>query len=362
MRPTLFVLLPLIVLAACTKPEPLPEPVRAVRTVVVQAGQASMPYEYAAEIRARIESRLGFRVAGKVTERLVQAGDAVRPGQPLARLDPQDLRLGQEAAQAALASAQANLEMVDSEYRRYAALREQGYISSAELERRDAGLKAARAQVVQLQAQVGVQANQSTYAVLAADARGLITGVEVEPGMVVAAGATVFRLAHDGPRDAWFTVPEDRVAALRPLMGRAGALQVRLWGEDTRLWPASVREIAAAADPATRTFLVKADLGAAPVRLGQTATVILQSPGLPGLIQLPLSAVFEQAGRATVWLLDEASMTVKHQPVTVGGAQGNEVVIAAGLTPGQSVVSAGVHTLAPGQKVRHYVEPRAGAR
>ena len=103
MRPTLFVLLSLIVLAACTKPEPAPEPVRAVRTVVVQAGQASMAHEYAAEIRARIESRLGFRVAGKVTERLVQAGDAVRPGQPLARLDPQDLRLGQEAAQAALA-------------------------------------------------------------------------------------------------------------------------------------------------------------------------------------------------------------------------------------------------------------------
>ena len=376
-------------LAACGRAPAPVEPVRAVRVEVVGTAARASGQEYAAEVRARVESRLAFRVGGKLMERGVDAGQAVRAGQVLARLDPQDLKLGQEAARAALASARAQLEVAESDYRRFVTLREQGFISGAELERREAGVKSARAAAEQAQAQLSVQANQSGYAALTADVSGVVTAVEAEPGMVLAAGTPVLRLAHDGPREAWFAVPEDRAEAMRTLQGRTGRLQVRLWGDDARTWPATVREIAAAADPVTRTFLVKADLGRAPVRLGQTATVTVSDPAAqpastpsaaspapsaataaatpasaPALrrsttgFTLPLTAVFEQRGASTVWVLDRAQMVVQPRAVTVAGADGsNRIVVAAGLQPGETVVTAGVHTLSPGQKVTLYVEP-----
>jgi RND family efflux transporter MFP subunit len=378
-----------LLLAACGRAPAPVEPVRAVRVEVVGTAARASGQEYAAEVRARVESRLAFRVGGKLMERSVDAGQAVRAGQVLARLDPQDLKLGQEAARAALSSARAQLEVAESDYRRFVTLREQGFISGAELERREAGVKSARAAAEQAQAQLSVQANQSGYAALTADVSGVVTAVEAEPGMVLAAGAPVLRLAHDGPREAWFAVPEDRAEAMRTLQGRTGRLQVRLWGDDARTWPATVREIAAAADPVTRTFLVKADLGRAPVRLGQTATVTVSDPaaqpastpsaGSPAPLAatapatpasapasrrsatgftLPLTAVFEQRGASTVWVLDRAQMVVQPRAVTVAGADGsNRIVVAAGLQPGETVVTAGVHTLSPGQKVTLYVEP-----
>lgn len=347
-----------LLLAACQPPPAAVEPVRAVRTSVVGTASAQSALEFAAEVRARVESRLGFRVPGQVVERSAQLGQQVRAGQTLARLDPQDLKLGQEAARAALASAQAQLDVAESEFKRFVALRDQGFISGADLERREAGVKSARAAVEQARAQLNVQANQSGYAALLADASGVITAVEAEPGMVVGAGTPVLSLAHDGPRDAWFSVPEDRVAAVRALQGRNGQLKVRLWGADTRSWPATVREVAAAADPATRTFLVKADLGKAPVSLGQTATVIVPGPAVTEALLLPLTALFEQGGKTQVWVLDRTSMTVQLRAVQPLAPQGNLIAIAGGLKPGETIVTAGVHTLSPGQKVTQYVEPR----
>jgi RND family efflux transporter MFP subunit len=365
----------LLLLAACGRTPAPQEPVRAVRVEVVGTAARASGQEYAAEVRARVESRLAFRVGGKLVARSVDVGQAVRAGQVLARLDPQDLQLGQEAARAQLASARAQLEVAESDFRRFVALREQGFISGAELERREAGVKSARSAAEQAEAQLRVQANQSGYAALTADVSGVVTAVEAEPGMVLAAGTPVLRLAHDGPREAWFAVPEDRAEALRALQGRAGRLQVRLWGDDARTWPATVREIAAAADPVTRTFLVKADLGRAPVRLGQTATVTVTGPQATGpaaaaaaarnaaAFTLPLAAVFEQRGASTVWVLDRTQMVVQPRAVTVAGADGsNRVVAATGLQPGETVVTAGVHTLSAGQKVSLYVEPGTAAK
>jgi RND family efflux transporter MFP subunit len=365
----------LLLLAACGRTPAPQEPVRAVRVEVVGTAARASGQEYAAEVRARVESRLAFRVGGKLVARSVDVGQAVRAGQVLARLDPQDLQLGQEAARAQLASARAQLEVAESDFRRFVALREQGFISGAELERREAGVKSARSAAEQAEAQLRVQANQSGYAALTADVSGVVTAVEAEPGMVLAAGTPVLRLAHDGPREAWFAVPEDRAEALRALQGRAGRLQVRLWGDDARTWPATVREIAAAADPVTRTFLVKADLGRAPVRLGQTATVTVTGPQATGpaaaaaaarnaaAVTLPLAAVFEQRGASTVWVLDRTQMVVQPRAVTVAGADGsNRVVVATGLQPGETVVTAGVHTLSAGQKVSLYVEPGTAAK
>ena len=357
-RPLLLVCA--LLLAACSRPEPAPEPVRAVRTLTVGAESAGGRLEFAAEVRARTESRLGFRVGGKMLSRSAEVGQHVKAGRALAQLDGTDLRLGRDAAQAAVRAALSAHDLAAAELKRYRELREQGFISGLELERRETTLQAQKAQLEQAMAQAGVQGNQAAYAALLAPADGIVTAVEAEPGAVLAAGTPVLRLAHDGPRDAVFAVPEDSLAGMRLLLGKTGALQVRPWGSDTVL-PATVREVAAAADPTTRTFQIKADIGLAPLQLGQTVTVLLELPRQAGVSKLPLTAVMQQQGQTAVWLLDRRTMTVQVQPVVVAGAEGNAVVVASGLSPGQTVVTAGVHTLTPGQKVKLYEAPPAVA-
>jgi membrane fusion protein, multidrug efflux system len=352
--PTLFACA--AVLAGCAKKEPAPEPIRAVRTLTVAADSAGGSHEYAAEVGGRTEPRLGFRVGGKIVSRPAEVGQKVRAGQVLAQLDPADLKLAQEAANATLRSAQAAYELAAAEFKRYRDLRDQGFISALELERRETTLTAQRSQLDQAKANASVQGNQAGYAVLSATAAGVITAVEAEVGSVVAAGTPVVRLAHDGPRDAVFAVPEDGVAGLRALLGKTGAVQIKPWGSTSRL-PATVREVAAAADPTTRTFLVKADVGTAAVQLGQTLTASIELPRKDAAAKLPLAAVMRQQGQTAVWLLDRSTMTVKLQPVQVAGADGNLVVVASGLSAGQTVITAGVHTLNPGQRVKLYDAP-----
>jgi membrane fusion protein, multidrug efflux system len=349
-----------LALGACSRPAPAPEPVRAVRTLTVERQAAQGQIEFAAEIRARAETRLSFRVAGKLTQRLADLGDSVRAGQVLARLDAQDLRQNQDAALSALSAAQANLALAEADLKRFRDLRAQGFIGEAELERRETTYKAARAQAEQARSQATVQGNLTGYAVLKADAAGVVTGVEAEPGQVLAAGSPVLRLALDGPRDAVFAVPEDKAAWARALAGRPGVVTVRPWGGGAPV-PAVIREVAAAADPATRTFLVKADVGRADLRLGQTAQVAVATPQREGVVRLPLQALVERQGETLVWLLDTGTMTVGLRKVRVDGAEGNEALVVDGLAPGQMVVTAGVHVLTPGQKVRLYREPGAPA-
>ncbi len=347
-------------LGACSKTAPAPDPVRAVRTTTVAPQAAGGAYEYAGEVKARTESRLSFRVGGKMLRRLVDLGDTVKAGQLLAQLDAQDLRLGQDAARANVAAAQANHDQSAADFRRYKDLADKGFIGPAELDRREMAMKTARAQLDQARAQSSVQGNQTGYASLLADAAGVVTSVDLEPGMVAAAGTPVLRLAHDGPRDVVFSVPEDKVAIVKALAEQPGRFSVRLWDRGAAPLPATIREISAAADPATRTFLVKADIGpagASGVRLGQTATVVMELPQTVGVTKLPLSALREERGRSAVWLVDRVSMTVRSQDVTLAGADGNDAVISAGLTPGQIVVTAGVHVLSPGQKVKFYIDP-----
>ena len=358
MRVSLLSLLMVPVLIACSPPPVQEEPIRAVRSLVVQSGETALQNEYAAEVRARTESRLSFRVGGKLVRRPVNVGDLVKAGQVLAQIDASDLRLGQDAARASVSAAETQLALNENEYKRYKDLRDQGFISGLELERREAALKASRAQAEQARAQASVQGNQAGYAVLVADVSGVVTAVDAEPGAVLAAGTPVLRVAQDGPRDVVFSVPEDRLPALRALLGKPGAVTMRPWGSDASL-PATVREVAAAADPMTRTFLVKADVGRTDLRLGQTATVLIDSPAVPGVFKLPLPAVFEQGGQSQVWIVEPGKLTVRAQPVTVVGAEGNLVLVAAGLVNGQRVVTAGVHALTPGQPVRLYLEPGA---
>ena len=348
-------------LVGCSKSAPLEQPVRAVRTLRIAAENVSAQLEFAAEVKARTESRVGFRLPGKLVRRHVEVGQVVRAGQLLAELDAQDLRLGDEAANAALSAAQTQLAQAQADMQRFRELRQQGFISEAELERRESTWKAARAQAQQAQAQAAVQANQTRYASLRADVAGVVTAVDAEVGAVVAAGAPILRIAHDGPRDVVFSVPEDKVTLVHAAAARPQGLAARFWDNARPAAPATVREVAAAADPVTRTYQVKADIGLTDVRLGQTATVVLTLASQGGLVRLPSAAVARAEGRTVVWVLDEATMSVTAKPVEVGAADGQELVIASGLSPGQEVVTAGVHTLTPGQKVRRYVEPAGHA-
>lgn len=350
-RLALILLGPPVLLAACSRAEPPPEPVRVVRTLVVSPTSSGGSQDYAAEIRARSETRLGFRVGGKMVSRPVEVGQRVRAGDVLARLDPEDLRLSQESARAAVHAAQVNLEWNQADFKRFKELRDQGFISGADLDRREATLKSAAAQLEQARAQASVQGNQATYTTLTAPASGVVVAVEAEAGTVLAAGTPVLRLALDGPRDAVFSVPEDAVAGVRRLVGKPGVIGVKLWGSAERLG-ATVREVAAAADPATRTFLVKADLSSPLSQLGQTATVSIELPRVEGVTLLPLAAVKEQRGRSVVWVVDPQQQQVRSREIGVAGAQGNEVIVSRGLEPGERVVTAGVHVLTEGLKVR----------
>ncbi len=348
-----------LLLVACSKPAPVEEPVRSVKVMVVGDRPLGLQREYAGEVRARVESRLGFRVAGKITRRAVEAGQHVKAGTLLAQLDPADYQLAAQAASAQVNAATIQRDLAAADLRRYQALREQNFISGAELERREASLRAAQATLEQAQAQQAGQGNQAGYTRLLADASGVVTAVEAEAGQVVAAGAPVLRLAHDGARDVVFAVPEDQLASVP--VGRG--VVVRAWAGGTPL-EGQVREVAASADPVTRTYAVKVALAGPEVpALGATAYVTLptpvQGPGAVAAIKLPTSALRQEGQGSAVWVLDPASMTVRSQAVQVATVDGNEAVIAAGLRQGMQVVTAGVHVLAPGQKVMIYQEKYA---
>ena len=354
----MLLVLPALLLGCGRADAPL-EPVRKVRTLVVAATPATGAVEYAAEIRARTEVRLGFRVPGKLLTRSAEVGQRVIQGQVLAQLDPVDLGLSQQAAMSAVHAAQVGRDLAAADFRRFKELRDQGFISGAELERRETSLKSATAQLQQAQAQAELQANQHRHATLRADAAGTVVAIDAEPGAVLPSGASVLRLALDGPRDAVFVVPEDAALTLRAQQGRPGALRIRLWAAAGE-WPATVREVAAAADPVTRTFLVKAQVGATgALHLGQTASVRLAAAAGPDVIRLPMSAVREHQGRSAVWVVDPASGVVQTRAVSIADVHGNEVVVSSGLAVGERVVTAGVHVLAQGQTVRLQEPARA---
>jgi RND family efflux transporter MFP subunit len=349
-----------LVLAACSKPAPPEEPIRAVKVVTIGVENMSSGAEFAGEVRARVESRLGFRVGGKIVRRQAELGQRVTAGQVLAQLDPQDLKLATDASRAQVAVAATNRDLAAADFKRFKELRDQNFISGAELERREATLKAAQAQVDQAQAQATGQGNQASYANLVADVSGVVTSVDAEPGQVVAAGTPVVRIAQDGPRDVVFAVPEDKVGLIKT----GSPVDVRLWSTKATL-AGVVREVAASTDPVTRTFGVKVSLDVKDaLPLGTTVSVApkaLDRSGVP-VIKLPTSALQHDGKSAAVWVVDSASMTVKLQPIQIVTADGNDVVVGAGLQPGMLVVSAGVHVLSPGQKVTIYKEKVATTR
>lgn len=347
-----------LLLSACSPKKDAPEPVRSVKLTTVGASDLNVQGQYAAEVKARVESRLGFRVAGKMIQRQAEPGQRVQAGQVLAEIDVQDYALAAQAAQAQVIGARSQRDLAAADYKRYEALLAQNFISAAELERRSATLKAAQATLDQALALAQSQNNQASYAKLLATTSGVITSAEAEIGQVVSAGQPVVRLAHDGPRDAVFAVPEHVVSRIK-----IGQKMTATLGNGQQTLQGQVREVGASADPLTRTFTVKLGLEKSEaLPLGVTMNV--NAPQLagsqPNVIKVPTSALRQDGQKTAVWVFDAASSTVVSQVVEVATADGNDVVIASGLNPGQQIVSAGVHVLSPGQKVTIY-KPDASA-
>ncbi|THJ20621.1 MAG: efflux RND transporter periplasmic adaptor subunit [Nitrospira sp. CG24D] len=346
-------LLPLTMFLGCTpQDKPSQQVSRPVKVARIGDEAAAGVMSFAGEVRARYETILSFRVSGKMIDRPVEVGDRVRKGQRVARLDPTDYRLGTEAVNAQLNSAQAERDFARDDLTRYRELLNQRVISPAEFDRHDTAYTTARERVVTLEAQLSQATNQLQYTDLLADRDGVVTGLEVETGQVVAVGQPVIKLARLDEKEIHIDVPEQRVAGI----GLHQKVSVTLWADGNRRITARIREIAAAADPASRTYRVKATLleGQDEARLGKTATVWIPVTTSPRLA-VPLSAVFtpqNEPGRPRVWLVNEQASTVHSVPVQIGETLDGELTVVSGLGSGQLVVSAGVQRLLEGQVVR----------
>ena len=331
---------------------------RETKLVIVEAAREDPTGDasrlYAAVVKPRIEAVQSFRVAGRIAVRLVDVGDHVRAGQVLAKLDASDWALNAQALHGQRASAVAQRDSARADLARFDALTAQKLMSPAELERQQHAVSAADAQVTALAAAARQADNKLGYSQLRADADGVVTQVIAEPGQVVAEGAPVLMVARTAEREVEFSVPEQNRGDFRI----AQPVQIAVWWKPDNWTDGWVRWIAPAADQATRAFQVRASLSRPPAALGigMTTTVRIATAGdAGGRITLPIASVFEHNGSGAVWIVDQKSGTLRLSSVKVAGLQGNRYMIAAGVQPGDLVVTAGVHRLTAGDRVAPYV-------
>lgn len=339
-----------VFLTACeTDLPPKIEAPRPVRSIVVEARPTSSVLTLPAEIRPRIESRYGFRVGGKIAERVVSVGDRVVPGQVLARLDPQDAAPAVAAARASLDAARTDERLAASELERQKNLRERNFISAGQLERQQATFDAARSRAESAQAQLRQATNAVEFQTLKADVVGHVMAIEAEAGQVVAAGQIVVRVAKDAEIEAVVNVPEKDLALARS--NRQWDVMVPALGG--RALTGRLRELSPVSDPASRTYPMRLTLTGelSDLRWGMTAIANLNR-GAVEAFQVPLSALYSKDGKTNVWLVDEASQTVQLKAITADGLNDEFVRVIDGLKPGDRVVTAGANLLVPGQRVK----------
>lgn len=342
MKKNLTLLLVAAMLAACGREEAPPARIeRPALTYVVGTRAGDVGNVYSGEIRARHEAQLGFRIGGKIVERMVDAGAVVKAGQPLARLDAADTALQANAAEA-------QYQLAEADAKRYRELRVRGFVSQAALDAKETALRAAAAQA-------GLARNQSAYTTLRADRDGVVAETLAEAGQVVSAGQPVLRLAQEGGREVAIAIPESQLAGLK--LGAPAV--ITLWaGEGESSFAGKLRELAPAADPVSRTYPARVALeeAGANLALGMTARVRFdlstgsgQAPG-DGLV-VPLTALFQQGDKQAVWVV-AADRSVSLRPVRVAEYRDDGAVIAEGIKGGERIVSAGVHKLSAGERIR----------
>lgn len=336
-----------LALAGCGHGDGEEESVRP--AMVERAAPAGDGFEaFPGDVRARHEAQLAFRVGGKVARRLVDAGARVKQGQLLAELDPEDLRLQVAAVRAQLAAAEANLATARAERDRYRNMFERKLVSQSLYDAQQNAYQAADAQVGQVRAQLDVSRNQAEYAQLRAPSDGVIAARQAEAGQVVAAGQPIFTLASDGEREIAISLPEQRIREFA--VGQT--VLVELWSNRGTRLPGTLRELAPAADPLSRTYAARVsfDAAASGAELGQSARVYA-GRGSEATLSVPLSAVTADGQQAFVWVVDPASSTVRRTPVQLGAYGEDRVPVVAGIGAQDWIVVAGVHLLRDGQRV-----------
>src|SRR5437667_2908337 len=298
-------------------------------------------------VEARVQSDLGFRVGGKILERSVNMGQRVQKGQILMRLDPVDLKLSLTAQQANVEAARAKYIQANADEARYAALVKSGAVSRQEYDQARGARDSAKGQLEAAEAQARVSNNSSKYAVLLADADGVIVRTLSEAGQVVAVGQTVIQLAHDGPREALINLPE----GVRPDLGATAS--ARLYGQE-QIYQARLRQLSDAADPASRTFearyVLEGEAASAP--LGSTVTITLVTKPTSGTqsVRVPVAALYDRGSGPGVWIVNDKS-EVKFRSVKIASIGQEEVVVSHGVDAGEKVVALGAHLLHEGQVV-----------
>src|SRR5580692_4448341 len=296
---------------------------RPVLVATVRYGAQSPERSFVGTIRPRIETDMGFRVPGKVARRLVEVGESVDVGQPLATLDEVDLKLQAEQAEAEFRAATGVLAQAGAAEQRARDLRAKGWATDAQLDSAKAAGDEARARLNRAERSVELTKNSLSYAMLVADTRGVVTATMIEPGQVVASGQTAIRVARFGEKEAVVAIPETLVER-----AKTGTASVTLWSDPNKQYAAKLREVAPSADPATRTYLAKFSLPEAGdhVELGMTATLTLADPATTRVARLPLSALFSEGGDPSFYVVDDRG-EVSLKPVVVKSYETNSVVI-----------------------------------
>ena len=347
----------LLALAACSKPTPITDTSAKV-AYFTAAPAASDDATYTGVVHARTESNLGFRVAGKVVERLVDPGDNVKQGQALMKLDGVDYALATSAARAAVTAAFARNVQAKSDELRLRKLLASGAVSAQAYEQSKAAADAAVAQLDAERARENQTAHQAEYALLRADMDGVVMDVPVEPGQVVSAGQTVVKLARRGAREAIINIPENALEQAKR------AATASLYAQAGTQFPARLRELSAAADPMTRTYQARYTLTGAGEQapLGATVTVHLTGgkSAISTMIAAPVGALIDKGQGPAVWVIDSKTSTVSLRPVKIGRLGEETVGLASGVNVGEHIVAFGAHLLKAGQKVALLTPVRTG--
>jgi membrane fusion protein, multidrug efflux system len=339
----------LLVVAGCDEPQKQAETPRPVRIVAVMPHELDETLSQVGEIQARTEIDVSFRIGGKIVRRAVDVGSEVTKGSLLALLDDQPERNRLRSAEAAVTAAEAENTRTEAEVKRQSLLLSSGYATKQHYETAVRDFQTAQAQLDSARVQVNLAKENLAYTELRADMDGVITGVYADAGQVAATGEKIVRIADPQQREAVFSIP----AASFGLLSPDQPVEIALTGDKRISAHGKVRYISPQADPMTRTYQVRVSLVNPPpeMRLGATITGTTTLSGQL-VIELPSVAFFEKDGKPAVWLLDPATGTVDLKPVSVRDYTANTVLVSAGLKQGDLVVTAGVHVLRPGQKVR----------
>lgn len=321
---------------------------RAVRVQAVSFEAQPVTRTFSGVVRARVETKLGFRVDGKVVQRLANVGDVVKAGQVVALLDDNDRKLQVASAQAELDAARSSLAQAEADLNRVSRLESKGWASNAASDRQTAATDEARGRVARAERALELAVNQLSYVALKADVDGVVTSASAEVGQVVKTGDPVFGLAVLGEKEVQVALPEAMLGRVR-----ASSASVELWSEPGRQRRARLRELSPLADAATRTFAARFTIEDADdsVALGMTAVLTLSEPAADPVAHLPLSALFDDGSGPSVWVVGEdGSLTLKRVDVARYGA--GDVAIRGGVAAGDKVVTLGVHKLDKSQQVR----------